>query len=420
MNNILQTERPIPLEFLINGQFLRTTIDEFLTTNGISSETLLSVEYVRAVIPPLHVASYEHDAWVSSVDVLSNSSRASQRDTITSGQESILSGSYDGILRVWDMSNNVRATSNEGGHDLAVKAVKFMSHKKIASGAMDRSIRVWNYNEEAGSLTTGLELFGHKSSVDSLDVHIPSQRLLSASTDWTVGYWSTNKSEAPEAPSGLTPSNPSKRRKISQPSKTAPQRGPLAILSGHKNPVSAAIHAPHDHTVAYSASWDHAIRTWDLTTSQSVDVRTTAHPLLSLTALQEVHLLAAGTSARHITLTDPRASATTISAMTLRGHTNGVVSLDIDPDSPYRLVSGSHDGTCRVWDVRSVRPGVSEMGSGQVGESVYVIQRESKAKMPPGGDGVKVFDVRWDKDVGIVSAGEDKRVQVNKQENLER
>jgi hypothetical protein len=30
------------------------------------------------------------------------------------------------------------------------------------------------------------------------------------------------------------------------------------------------------------------------------------------------------------------------------------------------------------------------------------------------GEGFKVFSVNWDKEVGIVSAGEDKRVQINR------
>ena len=98
--------------------------------------------------------------------------------------------------------------------------------------------------------------------------------------------------------------------------------------------------------------------------------------------------------------------------MTLRGHTNAVVSLAADPESNYGLVSGSHDGTCRVWDVRSSR---SEQ-EGRVGESLYVFERESVKgeKKKVGGEGVKVFGVVWDKNVGIVSGGEDKRVQVNR------
>ncbi|KAI9724474.1 MAG: ribosome biogenesis protein ytm1 [Candelaria pacifica] len=430
VNTLLQSEKPIPLEFLVNGTFLRSSIDDFLTANGISAETTLNVEYVRAIIPPLYLASYEHDDWVSSVDVLSSASlagiAAGQKALPAAGQERILSGSYDGLLRVWNMSSQILATSPsavDGGHTASIKSTKFISPTQIVSSGTDRTVRLWKYLEAADNLSAQiqpyLDLYGHKASVDSIAVHLPANRMLSASADHSVGIWSTRRSESPAAPPNLLPSavsRSSKRRKITTSTNT-PQRGPLALLKSHTAPVSSTIFAPNDPTVAYSASWDHTLRTWDLATQLLVDTRTTSHPLLSLTTLPDLNLIAAGTSARHITLIDPRTSATTISAVTLRGHTNAVVSLAGDPESSYGLVSGSHDGTCRIWDVRSTK---SEK-EGVVGESMYTIARESaKEGRRVGGDGVKVFGVLWDREVGIVSAGEDRRVQINRAKGVVR
>ncbi|KAI9930924.1 hypothetical protein ASPWEDRAFT_102045 [Aspergillus wentii DTO 134E9] len=431
VNNLLSSEKPIPFEFLINGTFLRTSIDEYLTANGISAETTLEIEYVRALIPPLHIASFQHDDWVSSTDVLSATSAAASwaSKTIPNGQERILSGSYDGFLRVWNMSSETIATSAapaDGGHTASIKAAKFISPTQIASAGLDRTVRLWKYSEEeggfAGKITPQLELYGHKSGINSLSVHAPSNRMLSASSDHTVGFWSTKKSEAPSAPENLLPSaasRTSKRRKLNT-SVSVPQKGPLALLSSHTAPVSAAIFDAKDSTVGYSTSWDHSLRTWDLVTASLVDTRTTSHSLLALEHLPELNLLAAGTSARHITLIDPRASATTLSAMTLRGHTNAVVSLARDPNSTYGLISGSHDGTCRIWDIRSTKTDKD----GVVGESVYSIPRKSLEEEGKGdskrvgGEGVKVFSVGWDSTVGIVSAGEDKRIQINRGEGV--
>ncbi|MCJ1385250.1 ribosome biogenesis protein ytm1 [Xylographa soralifera] len=429
VNALLETEKPIPFEFLINGKYLRTSIDEYLTTNGISAETVLTVEYLRAIIPPIHLASFKHDDWISSVDILSSTSIAGQWSTTNAsksrGQERLLSGSYDGLLRVWNMSSEVVATSpgpGHGGHTSSVKAAKFASQTQAVSSGLDRMIRVWKYMEDAdgflASLSPQIELYGHKASVDCIATHHPSSRILSASADHSVGIWSMRKSDAPIAPAALIQQDKSrsaKRRRIST-STSTPQRGPLALLTSHNAPVSSTIFAPNDATVAYSASWDHTLRTWDLPTASLVDTRTTSHALISLTALPELNLIAVGTSARHITLIDPRASATTIAAMTLRGHTNAVVTLARDPDSAYGLLSGSHDGTCRIWDVRSSRSDKD----GMVGESIYTITRESIKGEPRrvGGEGVKVFGVCWDKEVGIVSAGEDKRLQINRGEGV--
>ena len=423
VNTLREAEKPTPFEFLINGTFLRTSLEEYLNATGISAETLLAVEYVKAIIPPLYVASYEHDDWVSSIDVISASSAASTSTSatpITPGQERILSGSYDGLLRMWNMSSRVLATSSSStgaGHTAAVKAVKMADPSFVVSSSLDRTIRVWRYAEDAAgssaSLQPRIELYGHKASIDSLAVHRPSSRILSASADHSVGLWSMRKSDAPQAPTALIPSLSSqgaKRRKVG-PAMSIPQRGALALMKSHNAPVSDTLFAPNDSTVAYSTSWDHTLKTWDLTSSTCVDTRSTSHPLFSLTALSSLNLLAAGTSARHITLIDPRASATTVSAMTLRGHSNAVVSLATDPRSSYGLVSASHDGTCRVWDVRSSRSDKE----GRVGDSTYVIERESTKGQArkAAGEGTKVFAVCWDTEVGIVSAGEDKRVQIN-------
>jgi WD40 repeat protein len=423
VNNFLVPEKPIPFEFLINGSYLRTSIDDYLTTNGISAETTLVVEYVRALIPPAYVASFEHDDWVGSVDVLSSSSSAAllAKATVENGRERILSSSYDGYLRVWDTSSQILATSSspsDGGHTSSVKAAKFLSPTQIVSSGLDRTIRLWKYVESeagaSGSIVPQLELYGHKGSVDSVAVHRPSNRILSASADHNVGLWSTRKSEAPEAPASLLPSasaRGSKRRRLNQ-SVTIPQKGPLSLLKAHTEAVSEAVFDTKDSTVGYSASWDHSIRTWDLVTSALVDTRSTSNALLSLAQLSELSLLATGSSGRDIKLIDPRDSARTVSAMTLRGHYNAVVSLAKDPESEYGLVSGSHDGTCRVWDVRSKRSGKD----GVVGESIYTIERETakgKGRMVAG-EGVKVFGVCWDKALGIVSGSEDKRVQINR------
>jgi len=316
----------------------------------------------------------------------------------------------------------VSPSAENGGHQAAIKSVKMVSPNQIVSSGLDRTVRLWKYTESedgfSGAISPQVEFYGHKSSVDSVTVHGPSNRILSASADHSVGLWSTKKSESPAAPPELLSSKSSrssKRRKLNS-SVTTPQRGPLVLLTSHTGPVSGAIFDRIDSTVSYSTSWDHSLRTWDLVTATLVDTRTTSHSLLAVEHLPELNLVAAGSAARHIALIDPRASATTVSAITLRGHTNAVVCLARDPDSTYGLVSGSHDGNCRIWDVRSTETGKD----GVVGQSIYSIPRKSvegEGKRV-GGEGVKVFGVCWDKTVGIVSVGEDKVIQINRGEGV--
>lgn len=421
----------IPFDFLVNGSFLRTSLEDYLASNGLSVESNITLQYVRSLIPPVYEASFEHDDWVSAVDVLSDSSPAGRwsGDAFQRGQDRILSGSYDGLLRIWNPSGQVIATSasgSAGGHIASIKAAKFLSSTQLASAGMDRTVRVWKYTESShfsGDLKPTLELYGHTGSVDSLAVDGQSKRVLTASADGAIGFWTTSKASAPEADASLIHgAHASKRRKVTS-SVSAAQRGPLAMMAIHSAPATAAVFDPRDRTVGYSVAQDHTVRTIDLTTSVVVSTLTTSHPLLSLCALPRASgaapLLAAGTSARHVTLVDPRASATTTSVMTLRGHGNKVVGLAASPDSEWALASGSHDGTVRLWDLRSVRPATKDEGLGSVSEPVFVIEREGRQGKGRAiaGDGYKVFDLAWDK-LGIFSGGEDKKVQVNKGRDL--
>lgn len=376
INHLLDTSKPIPFDFLIDGAFLRTTLDSYIAENGLSSESVITLEYVRAAEPPKYLSSFEHDDWVSSVSTLAGASPL------------ILSGSYDGIARIWSQDGQVVAEA--AGHGSAIKSVKWVDDSKFLTSSMDRSLRLWSY-ADSSAVCIG-EYVGHKSTVENIAVHAGASRVLSASADNTLGLWSTSPSDLPPAPLDAAPMR-AKKRKVAR--EKVEQYGAITRLEGHSAPISAVAFAPQDATVAYTVSWDHTIRTWDLATFSLVDTRTTQHPILSLCPLPSLNLLACGSSARHIILHDPRASASGISTATLRGHTNAVVSLSACPDNEWQMASGGHDGTVRVWDVRASHSG-----------NLFTVDRES------GETGTKVFDVEWSS-VGIVSAGEDKRIQIN-------
>ncbi|KAK2603755.1 ribosome biogenesis protein ytm1 [Conoideocrella luteorostrata] len=423
--SMLDTSSPVPLDFLANGTFLRTSIEDYLQSHGLSSETALTLQYVRSLIPPVYQASFQHDDWVGGVDVLS-ATAAAGKDVGSTINDRVASASYDGLVRVWNPSGETIASSTAGragGHTARINSVRWLSPTKLASAGLDRKIVIWDYSESddgfSGSLKQNMELWGHEKSINALDVNCSTMRILTASSDGHVGLWTSSKRTAPQADAESLPSTHStKRAKLSAAATTA-QRGPLAMMPMHDCQVTAAVFHPNDVTVAYSASQDHTVKTIDLTTQKEVSRLTTMHPIMCAAAMSN-SLVAAGSSARHITLLDPRESAAATSAMTLRGHVNMVVSIDSSPENEYSLVSASHDSTCRVWDLRSTRQATTDEGSGVASEPVYTIGREwlNGKKLPPSGDGAKVFSVVWDKSWGIVSAGEDKRVQINRGRGL--
>ncbi|GMM53089.1 Ytm1 protein [Starmerella bacillaris] len=337
INQLLENSEPISFDFLIDGKLLKGSLQDFMRNENLSSESIIEIEYVQAVEPPTFMAAYEHDDWVSGVHINKSISQ-------------IATGSYDGCVRIWDSSAQVKHTFS--GHQGAVLSVKWLGDNKVVSGSRDRNLHIWN--------TDGKELSailkGHTGPVTSLSV-LSRERIVSGSADHTLKVWTSRIKELPdyEAPElSHSTSSSVKRRKIADKhTQNAKVKGSLLTLEGHLASVTDVCAHPIEKDVVYSVSEDHTVRTWDLVTSQNVDTKTTGFSLLSIASLgPTTQLLACGSSARHIILVDPR-SATHASVNQLNGHKNFVVSIAPNPQNSYQFASGSHDGTIRIWDVRS-------------------------------------------------------------------
>jgi len=180
LNHLLENPTPIPYSFLINSIYLPSTLDEYITSNAVSREEILEIEYVRSVLPPKWEGRWTQEDWVGGVSV---------RDT------AVLSGGYDGIVRVWDWSGNVSAKGRSGEGTLRpVKCVKWMDGGFV-SGGMDGSVRIWKYDD--GDMSLVLEGRGHEASVDSVDYR--DGKVISASADGSLRLWSVNPAEGETA-----------------------------------------------------------------------------------------------------------------------------------------------------------------------------------------------------------------------------
>jgi ribosome biogenesis protein len=204
LNHLLENAQPIPYSFLINGVYLPASLDEYIIANDVSREEVLEIEYVRSVLPPTWEGRWSQEDWIGGVSAL---------DT------GVVSGGYDGIVRVWDWSGNILAKGRGGEGVLEpVKCVKWIEGG-LVSGAMDGSMRVWSWEDETLSLV--LKGKGHEMSVDSVDYR--DGKVISASADATLRLWTTNPDEGDNAAATET-STKRKRRKTetSHPTKVFP------------------------------------------------------------------------------------------------------------------------------------------------------------------------------------------------------
>lgn len=444
----------------MNGSFLRSDLGSFLHSNGVSSEGVLNVEYTRALLPPSYQASFQHDDWVGAVDVLSSTSPVSSK--VPSGQPRILSGSFDGLLRVWNPSGATVATSSlcTAAPCQSIYSAQWLSSSRIVSSGFGVPIRLWSYSEPdldgaapspntTGTLQPQLDLYGHSGASNSLAIHHETERILSAGDDGTLALFSstTDSSTHGPIPSFIkSPTTPiSKRRRLSTPNKptTTPRFGPLSITNAQPSntttqttpkPLTATIFHPTDPSFAYTTSRDRTLRTHDLTTTTTLTTLT-PQPSASLTclaSLPQLNLLAAGTSAHNISLVDPRVDTKSRTTEIARctGFRNEVRCVVTSPESSYQIAGASFDGTVRIFDVRDSSSAVSssspsdapsDLGNdvGVAGNrirQIYKIPRRGnpQSERVAGGEGVKVFGLCWDGEVGVVSGGEDGGVQINR------
>ncbi|KAF9445551.1 WD40 repeat-like protein [Macrolepiota fuliginosa MF-IS2] len=248
----------------------------------------------------------------------------------TYGRNTLVTGSTDRTVRIWNLSTGV-CTHVLRGHEATVRCLgiarpevsddgkeKQPGRPLIVSGSRDGTLRVWTLpkpGEESNRLEgTGPEesigssnespylrllLSGHTSAIRALDVK--GRTVVTGSYDTTVRVWDIVTGEC------------------------------KFVFSGHTQKVYAVV-LDLDNQCVFSGSMDTTIRQWSLESGECLNV--------------------------------------------LDGHTSLVALLSL---SPQYLVSGSADGTARVWD-RSTGVSIHELSgaSAQAGAITTVYHDDKK------------------------------------------
>ena len=67
LNQLLDEEHQVPLDFKINGNFLRQSLGQAFKQYHISTESLVPIEFFPAVRPPEETETQSTDGWISCV-----------------------------------------------------------------------------------------------------------------------------------------------------------------------------------------------------------------------------------------------------------------------------------------------------------------------------------------------------------------
>ncbi|BGP31226.1 ribosome bioproteinsis protein ytm1 [Rhodotorula toruloides] len=405
INKVLENESPVPFDFLIDQTLLRSSLGAYCAATGTSEEVVLEVDFLPSTLPPQLESTQPSEDWVS--------------DVSTAVRGAVLTASYAGTLSLQSSDLPPPSTLTFTGHDLSALSATYVPHplgsedkRWVASGGMDRVGRVWEYTIPPPSLTAPAELTPPKT-LYTLSLHqapiasvrsrpLPSSsstatsapHLLTAGWDGLVGLWDltpgVNEGDV-ELEGG---ERKKKRRKQSG---AVVNKTPMAVLRGHTGKVSRAVFDRSDVTKAYSAGWDHSVRSWDLTIGAETSSKTSDKVLLAMAQLTSPNLLATGSTDRLICLWDLRTDATQNISLTLAGHTAPVSSVAAHPTSPLLFASGSYDSTVRIWDARSAK------------QALFTLPVPKKEGDEDRKEPEKVLAIDWDGE-RLVAGGEGSRV----------
>ncbi|KAG7091307.1 hypothetical protein E1B28_010353 [Marasmius oreades] len=358
VNKALSLSKPVPFDFLIRGEVLRTSLAEWCAENGVGEEETLEVEYIESALPPQKMTDIPHEDWVSSVSC--------------SIQGYFLTGSYDGILRVFDYSKNVVLSTL--AHSAPITSVCTVSSPDdavnegkpylVATASQDLSAQLVEVSlpidlSKQGESRTLAKLHLHTAPVTSVASDHSGSHILTSSWDMLIGLWDTSIPTSDEVPEPLVAERDRKRRrKLDASENKSKKKAPKAVLKSHTARVSRVTFGREARpNTVYSCGFDSTVRLWDVENGVCTQtISASEKPFLDLSLTADGNIVAASSTDRTITLYDVRTnnSSNISSSLGSLPHPATPSSLALG-STPHHLISGGYDGVVRMWDLRSTK-----------------------------------------------------------------
>ncbi|THV06661.1 WD40 repeat-like protein [Dendrothele bispora CBS 962.96] len=357
INKALSLVKPVPFDFIVKGEILRTSLAEWCSENGVGEEETLEVEYIESVMPPQKMSDLPHEDWVSSVSCR------------LPGY--FFTASYDGYVRAFDYSK--KQTFNAQIHSAPITSMCFVSSDEdnneesthlLATSSLDLSAQISKVTlasdpskKSKSQVLATLHL--HTGPVSSVASNPSGSHLLTSSWDSLIGLWDTSIPSSDEVPEpSITDRERKKRRKLNGDEKDVdkPKRkAPLMVLKSHTARVSRVVYGTEgDDKLAYSCGFDSTVRIWDVENGIcSHTITASEKPFLDIALAADGHTALAASTDRTITLYDVRESSgasTTSSGSLLHPATPSCI---VSGTTANQVVSGAYDGIVRLWDLRS-------------------------------------------------------------------
>ncbi|KAH7926561.1 WD40 repeat-like protein [Leucogyrophana mollusca] len=227
----------------------------------------------------------------------------------------IASGAHDNTVRIWDAQTGGRIMELVG-HTAGVNVVAISPDgKRIASGAHDHTVRVWD--AQTGKLLLG-PLEGHKDWVMSLQYSPDGKLLASGDRENKIHIWDSGTG-------GLT-----------------------LVIPGHTDAVRTLSFSPDGKRLVSGAN-DNTIRMSDVATGELIfgPLRDHTNWIRSIAFAPDGKHFVSGSDDGDLIVWDAEFCQKVLGP--LKGHTDWVGCVVYSPDGT-KIMSGAHDKTFRIWD----------------------------------------------------------------------
>jgi WD40 repeat protein len=235
--------------------------------------------------------------------------------TLSPDGQTVLTGSYDGTARLWDLATGEPLQVLTGHSEHVVCVAWSPDSGRVATGSWDGTARIWN--PATGECVAVLK--GHSGWVSSVAWSPDGVHLATGSHDNTAGVW--------EVATGRL----------------------MRQLAGHADWVRSAEWRP-DGRHLLTGSYDNTAAVWDWRTGKMLrELRAHASAVPAVRWLPDGQqaITASEDGTLRVWQVDKAQAVRTINV-----HTSPTYCLDID-QAGHRVVTGSEDGNVRIFDLAS-------------------------------------------------------------------